>query len=277
MQARAAGARWRCRLAVGLLGSVLAATVASWAQGGNAVVVGAEQVFVRRGPGTEFPPFATLTKGDTVEVQEMQGEWARIQTASGQTGYVRSNFLLPPGEKEKVSAPTPPAKANAPTPPAKVSAPPAPAAAPPAAAGTSPERGEAAALRAANERSKALEAEVRSLQQQLTELKSRAEATPAPVTPSATTTPGASPGGTERIEAQLARLTLALEEVQRRIDARPSSEPLGPAVAVTPDTSGHAWSSGSLALGALGLMIGWLLGGTLGRRQDRGRRARIRF
>src|SRR5437870_3286473 len=59
-----------------------------WAQSGTAVVTGADRVFVRRGPGSEFAPFATVDKGSTVEVRSVQGEWALIVTAGGQSGYV---------------------------------------------------------------------------------------------------------------------------------------------------------------------------------------------
>src|SRR5271169_5626060 len=44
-----------------------AGTAAVWAQGNVAIVAG-DHVFIRRGPGTEFPPFATLDAGSTVEV-----------------------------------------------------------------------------------------------------------------------------------------------------------------------------------------------------------------
>src|SRR5579862_7107522 len=94
-------------LALACLLSPVALPPEAHAQSGSAVIVGVERLYVRRGPGAEFPPFATLTKGDTVEVQEMQGEWARIVTGSGLSGYVRSNFLILPGEHRKPAPPPP--------------------------------------------------------------------------------------------------------------------------------------------------------------------------
>src|ERR1041385_8898698 len=58
------------------------------AQGTTATVTGAARVLVRRGPGKQFPPLASVTRGSTVEVQDPQGEWARVSTPAGQVGYV---------------------------------------------------------------------------------------------------------------------------------------------------------------------------------------------
>ncbi|HXQ21542.1 MAG TPA: SH3 domain-containing protein [Candidatus Acidoferrales bacterium] len=222
------------------------------------MVTGAKRVFVRRGPGLEFQPFATLTNGTTVDVQEMQGEWARITTVGGQVGYVNSTFLSLPAEAERQSA--------------------TPAAPPPP--GTAPVRSEAAPLHAVNERNKALEAEVRSLQQELEAQKSRAEATP--VAAPAATTPG---GATdiEQLKGQLAHLTTAVEGLQRGLaDARLAAEP--PAATTTTTTpatpaegSPHSVTSTAILLGVVGLGVGWLMGSAFGRRQERGRRSRVRF
>src|SRR5574337_1505652 len=107
--ARVSGTRFaapRFRASITCLLVSLATATATWAQGNTAVITGAEHVFIRRGPGTEFPPFATLSQGATVEIQEMLGEWARIRTVTGQSGYVRSTFLSPIGERPP--APPPP-------------------------------------------------------------------------------------------------------------------------------------------------------------------------
>jgi hypothetical protein len=274
-----------CLVSIFLLPSSIAR-----AEAGTAVVVGAERLFVRRGPGTEFPPFATLTKGDTVEVQEMQGEWARIMTGGGQTGYVRSNFLVLPGERERPAAPP----LISPTPAQK----------------PQPSATEPSALRATTARNKALETEIRNLQQEITALRSRSEVTrvsgtpasvaPAPVapaslarafltpasvtpvattpmTPPATATPLLAPAaGTDQLHAEIARLTAVVETLQHRLEARPPVEGL-PAPGVPIDDTPHSWSSGALALGLIGVAIGWLAGSTLGRKSDRGRRSRIRF
>jgi hypothetical protein len=229
-----------------------------WGQGGTAVITGARRVFVRRGPGLEFQPFATLTNGTTVDVQEMQGEWARITTAGGQVGYVSSTFLALPAEAERQSA--------------------TPAAAPPP--GAAPMRSEPAPVRAVTERNKALEAEVRNLQQELEAQKSRADATPVPA-PVATTPVGTT--DIEQLKGQLARLTTAVEGLQRGLaDARLAAEP--PAATTTTTTpatpadgSPHSVSSTAILLGVVGLGVGWLMGSAFGRRQERGRRSRVRF
>jgi len=242
-----------------LLSTLLPFASTAGAQGNTVLVTGAERVFVRRGPGTEFPPFATLTKGSTVEVQEMRGEWARITTASGQTGYINSTFLALPGEREKehtAASPAPSATAPAVTTPV-------------AAAGAS----EAAALRAATERNKNLEAQVHGLQQELADQKTRAEATPACA---AASTP--MPGGpaAEQLHSELARLTVAVENMQRRLDVLPVTE-VPSANAGSGDGSSHLLSPGAVLLGMLGVLAGWLFGSSYGRRQERGRRSRIRF
>ncbi len=228
----------------------------SWGQGGTAVVTGTKRVFVRRGPGLEFPPFATLTNGTAVDIQEMQGEWARITTVGGQVGYVNSTFLALPGEGERSSA-TPAAPA----------------------AGAAPARSETAAFRAVNERNKALEAEVRSLQQELEAIKSRPETTPA-AAPAAVTPAGST--DVAQLQGQLARLTTAVEGLQRGLaDTRLAAEPAaGTTTSTTPTTSEgapHSVSSTAILVGVLALGLGWLMGSAFGRRQERGRRSRVRF
>jgi hypothetical protein len=247
----------------------------SYAEAGRSMVVGAGRLYVRRGPGTEFPPFATLTKGDTVEVQEMQGEWARIMTGSGLTGYVRSNFLILAGEHRKPPAlpvlpPTPTVK------PQPVAKPQPTVHAQPVAAA------EPTTLRAANARNRSLEIEIRNLQQQLAELKSSKEVTPAVETavtpsPTPTSTPVTGPvvADADQLHAEIARLTALVESLQRPPEARPLVEGL-PAPAPSDHTS-QSWLSGALVLGFIGVAIGWLAGSTLGRKPDRGRRSRVRF
>lgn len=223
-------------------------------QGNTAVVTGAERVFVRRGPGTEFPPFATLTDGSTVEVQEMQGEWSRVRTASGQVGYVHSNFLALPSEASSA------ATAEVP----RVHPTAAPTARPTA-------RTDSGALNAATEKNKALEAQVAALQEELTALKSRPAAPPEPA-------PTAASAESDALRAELKRLTAAVEGLKQHegAGAPPIEAPAAPGVAPSePPERGVA--STALLLGAVGLLIGWLLGAAYGRNQERGRRSRIRF
>ncbi len=223
----------------------------AWGQGNTAVVTGADRVFVRRGPGTEFPPFATLTDGSTVEVLEMQGEWSRVKTANGQVGYMHSNFLALPSEAGAAARRAPTEARPQPT------AVPTPHPTP---------HTDTAALTAATERNKALEAQVSALQDELTALKNR----PTPV-PEVVPTPVAGNAETDELRAELKRLTAAVEGLQQRGGGG------APGEAVPTESPEHGVASTALLLGGVGLLIGWLLGAAYGRNQERGRRSRIRF
>ncbi|GIW43836.1 MAG: hypothetical protein KatS3mg077_1118 [Candidatus Binatia bacterium] len=111
----------------------------AWAT--TAIITGTEWVFVRRGPGNQFPPFARIPSGSTVEVQEVRDDWAQIITASGQVGFIHVRFLSFPEQPQRyMSTPTPlstphsrvappsPAVRASPTslPPTRETAPPAP-------------------------------------------------------------------------------------------------------------------------------------------------------
>jgi hypothetical protein len=223
----------------------------AWAQANTAVVAGAEHVFIRRGPGTEFPPFATLTEGSSVEVQEMHGEWARVLTASGQSGYVKSNFLALPGEHRAPPAATPPR------------------AVPPVAA---PARCEAAAVRQLTEENKSLTAQIGQLQEDLAASKARAEATPVSV-------PTTAPAGldAEKLHSDVAHLTAAVEHLKKRLDVEPPSVNVSPLPNLPADGPVRVVTSTTILLAAIGLCVGWLLGNAFGRRQERGRRPRVRL
>ncbi len=233
-----------------LMANVAAAV---WAQGNTAVVTGAEHVFIRRGPGTEFPPFATLMEGSTVEVQELHGEWARVLTASGQSGYVKSNFLGLPGERSAASTPPGPA-------PVATRAPAAPTAQSPA-----------AVARALTEENQKLTAQIEDLQQQLAALKAQAEATPA-VTP----TPVAA-ADTDRLSAELARLNTTVQQLQQRLENEPPRVNVSPLPNLPTDAPAHVVTSTTILLTVVGLCLGWLIGNAYGRRQERGRRPRVRL
>lgn len=224
-----------------------------WAQASTAVVTGTERVFVRRGPGTEFPPFASLGRGSLVEVQEMQGEWSRVKTGSGQIGYIHSNFLALPNEAGSAgSGAAPPPEPAAPATP----------------------RSDAALLSALTEKNKALEAQLSALQEELSALKNHpVEAAPAPATPVAGP-PTAS--DSEELRTELKRLTAAVEGLQNRTHANLTSSE-APAGAPSAEATERNVSSTALVLGGLGLLLGWLAGAAYGRSQERGRRSRIRF
>jgi outer membrane murein-binding lipoprotein Lpp len=217
------------------------------AQANSAVVAGAAHVFIRRGPGTEFPPFATLAQGTRVEVQEMHGEWARVLTASGQSGYVNSNFLAIPGEHR------------------------APPAAAPARA-VAPARSEAPSVQQLTEQNQSLTAQIGQLQQELANLKARAEATPAAA-------PTTAPMGldVEKLQADVTRLTAAVEQLEKRLDVEPPRVSVSPLPSVPADGPVRVVTSTTILLAAIGLCVGWLLGNAYGRRQERARRPRVRL
>ncbi|HVI52163.1 MAG TPA: DnaJ domain-containing protein [Candidatus Sulfotelmatobacter sp.] len=72
------------------------------AQAGETRHVAVEMLKVRQGPGASQPVVALLDRFATVQVMEGQGDWARILTSSGVTGYVPSRFLFGgPGSVQK--------------------------------------------------------------------------------------------------------------------------------------------------------------------------------
>jgi len=264
-----------------------------WGQGNNtAVITGADRVLIRRGPGRKFPPFAALTEGSAVEVEEMQGEWSRVKTANGQVGYVHSNFLALPSEAGAAAPPAAPEAAAQPTPQPTAKPTLRPTAQPtlrPTAQPTlrptpkptlqptalpTPQptaRSDSAALNALTEKNKALEGQVSELQAELTALKSR---TPPAVEPAATAAAG---GDAAEMRAELKRLTAAVEGLRQRVGGSAPAGEAPAAGAASAEPPERNVSPAALLLGAVGLLTGWLLGAAYGRNQDRGRRSRIRF
>lgn len=248
------------KLPVSHLPSVIVLVVAgalsvAGAQPNSAVVTGAQHVFIRRGPGTEFPPFATLMEGSTVEIQEMRGEWARVLTASGQSGYVNSTFLVLPSERRT----RPAATAGAPT----RSAP----------AAVTPVRPQAAAAPALTEENRNLTAQVHQLQEELAALKAQAQATP----PAATPTAAPPAVDLDKLHDDLAHLGTAVEQLNKRLETEPPRVNVAPLLNLPADGYGRAVTSTAILLAAVGLCLGWLLGNAFGRRQERGRRPRVRL
>jgi len=217
------------------------------AQGNMAIVTGAEHVFIRRGPGTEFPPFASLSAGAEVEIQEMRGEWARVLTASGKSGYVRSNFLALATEQR----------------PASTAAPREPSAT--ATAGTR----QAAAPQQTGQAAGPSPGSQRALE----------DNTPASVGSEQVPTPSlSSPSRNEleKLHADLVRLNSSVEQLQHLLNLVTAREsPL--ALAGTSAEGSSMLVSTGILLGAVGLCVGWLLGNAYGRRQERGRRPRVRL
>ena len=90
---------------------LVVAAQATAAETTPAIVAGAELVYVRRGPGINFQAFATIARGQPVEVERLEGTWAFVRLPSGQTGYVHSTYLSFPGESRAavlvMATPTP--------------------------------------------------------------------------------------------------------------------------------------------------------------------------
>jgi hypothetical protein len=211
--------------------SVVAATAKPALAEEAEAVVTARRLFLRRGPGTEFPPYSTIHEGSTVRVQELQGKWARVTTSSGQTGYVHGDFL-----RFLEKAPERPAPAAA-------------VAEAPAEAGTA--TGEAV------QRNRELEGEVEDLSQRLKEL----EADPPAAAPAAES---------EASAAELARLTAAVASLEKRFEEALAAGSVS-VVHPNPMPDAASPLNGSAILfGFLGLVIGWAAGSYV-RRSDRGR------
>jgi uncharacterized protein YgiM (DUF1202 family) len=59
----------------------------------TATVQGAQALNIRQGPGTEHAVAGNLALGAEVTVEAVEGDWARVRTAGGTTGYVHRTFL----------------------------------------------------------------------------------------------------------------------------------------------------------------------------------------
>lgn len=89
-----------------------------WAE---SVRVAGNAVKLRQGPGATTPVTATLVRGDVLDVLERSGDWYRVRTRSGVTGYVSARWVEPwtaPAQPKAepspaVAAPAPRAEASA--------------------------------------------------------------------------------------------------------------------------------------------------------------------
>jgi len=274
------------------------------AQPNTVATVGTDRLTLRRGPGKEFPPFAKLQAGTKVEIEDIEGEWARVITPDGQRGYVHSNFLQIRGESApeagatapEVVRPTPtatmrPPATATPRPPATATArpterrrPATPTATPkkrntPTPTGTPTERPQAAATDPAGPagRSRQATAEVSALSARNAALEAELQTLRGTVTDlqAKSASAGTAPPGDQA--AELARLTAIVEALTKQLEARDVSG----AVAGTGSAAGsdvrQGLSGTTVGAGVLGVVVGWLLGTVLGRRSDRSKRNRIRF
>lgn len=228
------------------------------AQGQPAVVEGTTKLFIRRGPGREFPPFATLTGGSKVQLHEKRGTWSRITTASGQVGYVHSKFL----RVVDSAGATPPAATPADTPASEP-----PPATPTMVAATQPPSPRPTATKRRAGQATASPAENVPTPNEPTQLPTASPTETAAVATSAK-------GGRLDMQQQVDRLSRAVDALNSRLDQR---FPLPEEMPATSVDSGTGVSGGAILLGFLGVIVGWLMGATYQRNKDRGRRSRIRL
>jgi uncharacterized protein YgiM (DUF1202 family) len=212
-----------------------------------AVVEGTTQLFIRRGPGTEFPPFATLTGGSQVQVEETHGAWARVTTASGQVGYVHARFLKMARAAETAPPPTSESATVQPT------------------RWMSPTGAAPTEIRT----STATEVE----EQTTPVIEPTATPVELPLEPQVRGSAGP-PVSLPDEQAEIRRLADAVEALGRRFDQR-LPLPNGAGSTMIEPTTGV--SGGAVLLGLLGVIVGWLLGATYQRNKERGRRSRIRL
>ncbi len=246
-----------------------------------AIVTGAELLYVRRGPGTNFPAFATIDRGERVEVEGLEGVWAQVRLASGQTGYVHSTFLSFPGEKHTTVV-VPATAAVAPT-PAPTDGPTtgAPSLVMPTTDVPTLTTRSHAPTRVTPPRAASA---TPTSTPQVTPVASSPTSTPsedvrggmgnAASTPERNESPAAKDPDSElaalRIEVQ--RLTAAADSLQHRLEETAAGD-------AAVDLSGeYSWRSPLMGLLVIfALLVGWVAGSAYGRQRERTRRGRIRF
>lgn len=258
------------------------------AQTNTVAVVGADRLALRRGPGKQFPPFDSLKAGSRVEIEEIEGEWARVITPGGQRGYVHSNFLQIPGEPRPAAAATVDSPRPAPT---ATAARPTERKRPPTSSPTRTPRKRAtptpsstvtrqpdpalATATAIGDRNRQLTDELSALSARNAglekDLRVALDALAATRAGGATV---ATPAAGD-VSAELTRLTAAVDDLQKQLKDRAGRA--SPGASATAADARQGLSGATVGAGVLGIAVGWLLGTLLGRRTDRSRRARIRF
>jgi len=89
----------------------------------QAQIAGIEKVYLRPSPGTDQTPITVLSAGDQVNILDIEGSWAKVETADGKVGYVYHRYVVPwvggapaPAVPRPAAPPAPPAVAAAPSP-----------------------------------------------------------------------------------------------------------------------------------------------------------------
>ena len=80
------------RRLIGVIGLVLCAATAAFAQSGTAQVT-ADQTSVRDRAATDGTVVATVRKGDELTVLAANGSWLRVRTKAGAEGFVHALFV----------------------------------------------------------------------------------------------------------------------------------------------------------------------------------------
>lgn len=251
---------------VGFIVAVVLMAAEVWAASRPAVIRGPERAFLRRGPGTEFQAYATVENGESVTVDEVTGTWALVHLAGGQSGYVHAAFLFYASDNSPVLVLTPTAGPAAPPTPAPQAALPATAAptpgrgaaTPAAAAPAPPVVGAGEAPSDLAQRNAQLAAENESLRRDLEAARRNDSAGPS------------SGDDVVSLRAEVRRLADVTDALRTRLDS--------PTSGVLP-LAGEEPFGGStlLVVGGCGLLLGWWIGGRFARREERGRRNRIRL
>jgi Bacterial SH3 domain len=235
----------RSLLCLVLLVATFVALGVGRAEARPATVTGADRVFVRRGPSVDFQAFSTVEKGQRVDVQGTTGDWALVKVPSGEQGYISGLYLVYlDGTPVAGNLAAPTATATA----AGVAQVPTPAGvAVSAAAGLAQENA-------------ALKAKAEGLQQELDSLRK------------ATTHPTPAADDIVALRAEVRRLADTTDALRSRLDS--------PGAGAVPLAfgGGEQWSTPTVVVvGAVALLLGWLIGGGLARREERNKRTRIRF
>jgi len=211
-------------------------------EGAVGVVRGAEALYVREGPGTEYTAFDSLPKGTEVEVQGIEGSWVAIRTPAGRTGYLHSTFLELRGNADVVQP--------------------------------EPQRAEATSRAEAAE----ADAAVEPLAVENPARDQPSENAPTPTvadSPQKESTKENAGDGRDELLGDVKRILRLTEELHEELAGQPRV-----AASPPPVMNGSTRAPGvasTLALSGIGLLFGFLMGSVYGRRQERNRRSRVRF
>ena len=76
-----------------LLLAALASTSPSLSRAETATVSGVSQIYLRSGPGTTYSPNGVVNAGESVTTLDLVGNWQRVETSDGRSGFVYTGYL----------------------------------------------------------------------------------------------------------------------------------------------------------------------------------------